>query len=264
MLPSNGHHLGANLTFTKFLFIVPHGDDEAAKARVRFVGSQIARGFFNDYDTDGSRDVQPQETIQFLVGEGELAAGTGMLAARYVVQVSANYRPRLEELEQELGRRLGEFADIFTMDGAIRAPRYTSAEMHAYAYKAAKTRESGRAAPHAIILAMNKSREWWEKTPLERHTYFYPHRDHTSGCPVKGHAVAAEAGMATIFRRLYHNPDGYQRPDEHDFITYFECSPEGLPLFDQVCHALRDARQNPEWRYVIEGPEWRGRRVLRW
>jgi hypothetical protein len=28
--------------------------------------------------------------------------------------------------------------------------------------------------------------------------------------------------------------------------------------------ALRDPLQNPEWRYVEEGPMWRGRRVLRW
>jgi hypothetical protein len=28
--------------------------------------------------------------------------------------------------------------------------------------------------------------------------------------------------------------------------------------------ALRDLHQNPEWRYVQEGPIWRGRRVLRW
>ena len=24
---------------------------------------------------------------------------------------------------------------------------------------------------------------------------------------------------------------------------------------------LRDTRQNPEWKYVLEGPEWWGRRV---
>ena len=34
--------------------------------------------------------------------------------------------------------------------------------------------------------------------------------------------------------------------------------------FDQVLHALRDFHQNPEWRYVQEGPIWRGKRVLRW
>jgi hypothetical protein len=25
--------------------------------------------------------------------------------------------------------------------------------------------------------------------------------------------------------------------------------------------ALRDTEQNPEWKYVLEGPEWWGRRV---
>jgi hypothetical protein len=81
---------------------------------------------------------------------------------------------------------------------------------------------------------------------------------------VKGHARSAEAGIATIFRRLYHNPDGYQREGEFDFVGYFECVDEHLPVFEQICRALRDEQQNPEWKFVLEGPEWRGRRVLRW
>jgi hypothetical protein len=94
--------------------------------------------------------------------------------------------------------------------------------------------------------------------------YFYPHLDRTTGVSVKGHALAAEAGVPALFRRLYHNPDGYERPGEFDFITYFECGDEGLPVFDRVCKALRDPLQNPEWRFVEEGPMWRGKRVLRW
>jgi hypothetical protein len=47
-------------------------------------------------------------------------------------------------------------------------------------------------------------------------------------------------------------------------VTYFECADEHLATFDEVCRSLRDLRHNPEWRYVTEGPEWRGRRVLRW
>jgi hypothetical protein len=76
--------------------------------------------------------------------------------------------------------------------------------------------------------------------------------------------MAAEAGISTIFRRLYHNPDGYERPGEFDFITYFECADRHLATFDAVCAGLRDTRQNPEWAFVQEGPEWRGRRVPRW
>jgi hypothetical protein len=85
-----------------------------------------------------------------------------------------------------------------------------------------------------------------------------------TGARVKGHARAAEAGIGTIYRRLYYNPDGTGRDGEFDFITYFECADEHLSTFEQICRALRDERQNPEWRYVVEGPEWRGKRVLKW
>src|SRR6185503_5766390 len=109
---------------------------------------------------------------------------------------------RLQELEVELRRRMGDHAGIFTLDGATRPPRYSSAELRAYAEKPARLRESGRVAPHAIVIPMTKASDWWEKTALERHTYFYPHVDHASGCPVKGHAQAADAGVSTVFRRL--------------------------------------------------------------
>ena len=251
-----------NITFTKFLFIVSPLDDEAARTHVRTAGGLIARGFFNDFDADGSRDPQSRETIQFLLG-GPSRHGSGIAGARYAVHLSANYRPRLQEVELELRRRLGGSATVTALDGVIRAPRYTSAELYRFAYKQAMARMSGRQAPNAIILPLSKSDEWWEKPPIDRHAYFYPQRD-AGGCPVKGHAMAAEAGVATIFRRLYHNPDGYQRADEFDFITYFECADEHLATFDQICRALRDVRQNPEWRFVTEGPEWRGKRVIRW
>ena len=143
-------------------------------------------------------------------------------------------------------------------------PRYSSAEMQKFAYKAALSRQSGRAAGNAVIVPMSKTAAWWEKSALERHAYFYPHHDGASGLPVKGHARSAEDGIAKVFRRLYHNPDGYQRQNEFDFITYFECTDENVPVFDEMCRALRDECQNPEWKYVLEGPEWRGRRVLRW
>ena len=55
-----------------------------------------------------------------------------------------------------------------------------------------------------------------------------------------------------------------ERSQEFDFLTYFECEDEGVAVFDQVLLALRDFHQNPEWRYVQEGPIWRGKRVLRW
>jgi hypothetical protein len=260
----NGQNgLGTNLTFTKFLFILPSQDDAATLLKIRSAGSNISRGFFNDYDADGTRDAQPQETIQFLQADGPSEGRQGIGAARLVVHLSANYRPRLDEVVSDLKRRIAGSADLIVLDGAERSTRYTSAEMHNYAYKPAQSRLSGRTARNAIIVPMSKSAAWWEKSTLERHGYFYPHRD-SSGDPVKGHAKSAEPGIPKIFRKLYHNPDGYQRPNEFDFITYFECTDENMPVFDQICRSLRDEQQNPEWKYVLEGPEWRGKRVLRW
>ena len=258
------NQLGANLSYTKFLFILPRKEDDAAGARLKGAGAIIARGFFNDFDADGTREPQPHETIQFLVSDGEHLAAEGIAAAPYAVQVCAKYRPRLHEVETELKRRLGDAAEVLAVDGAERTLRYTSPELYDFAYRNALPRASGRQAPHAFVLPVSKSADWWRKPALERHAYFYPHVDSQTGCPVNGHARTAEEGIATIFRRLYHNPDGYDRPDEYDFIAYFECGDPHVETFDRIHHALRDTTKNPEWRYVREGPLWRGRRVLKW
>jgi hypothetical protein len=254
------NHLGVNLAFTKFLFVSPVGDDEAARTRLRAAASVIQRGFFNDFESEGRESV-PQETIQFFVNE-QGRDQPGLAGTRYVIQISSKYRPSLNDAETELRRRLQDTASITALDGAVRNPQYTSAEMHAYAYQPAIGRQSGRSQGTVIIVPMSKTAEWWLKHPLERHTYFYP-SSNGSG-PVKGHARSAHEGISTIYRRLYYNPDGVNRADEFDFLTYFECAEEHLPTFDRVRQALRDPSQNPEWSFVVEGPEWRGRRVLRW
>ena len=228
--------------------------------------------FFNDFDIDDSRETQAQpfETIQFFVRDGELpepeptCVGPCLNKARHLVQISSKYRPRLQEIEEELRRRIGDAADVLALDGAARTPRYSSPEMVHYSNKGAPPRRSGRASRNAIIVPIRKTAEWWQKSPLERHAYFYPHVDESSACPVKGHAMTAERGIPALFRRVYHNPDGYAREGEFDFVTYFECEDEGLPVFDGVLQSLRDVQQNPEWQFVKEGPIWRGKRVLRW
>jgi hypothetical protein len=261
---ANGtNHLGVNLGFTKFIFVTPEPENDASRARLRAVGATVARGFFNDFEAEGTRDSPSHDTIQFFVND-DGARRTGVAGARYALQVSSKYRPRLQEAEVDLRRRLGEIGDIVALDGAVRVPQYTSAEMHAFAYRHASPRESGRAHGNVFILPLRKTKEWWEKSALDRHAYFYPQGEPANGTHVKGHARAAEPGISTIHRRLFYNPDGPGRPGEFDFITYFECADEHVATFDRICAALRDERQNPEWRFVEEGPEWRGRRVLRW
>jgi hypothetical protein len=269
---ANGNGVGANLAYTKFLFVMARAEDDAHGARLRTAGGNIARGFFNDFDIDDSRDTQPQpfETIHFFVRDGDLpdpapdCVGPCINKARHLVQVSSKYRPRLQEIEEELRRRIGDAADVLALNGAVRTPRYSSPEMVQYSTKTAPPRRSGRLTRNAIIMPIRKISEWWQMSALERHAYFYPHTDASSACPVKGHAVAAERGIPALFRRVYHNPDGYERPDEFDFVTYFECDDEAVPVFDGVLKSLRDLQQNPEWQFVQEGPIWRGKRVLRW
>lgn len=267
----SGNHLGANLSFTKFLFILPRANDDAIGTRLKGIGGLISRGFFNDFDADGTRDAQPHETIQFLVSDGDrlddLLPPIGsrrLTAARYVLQVSGKYRPRLQEVEAELRRRLADAGEVIALDGAERTPRYTSSEMYEYAYRRAATRTSGRQSRNVFVLPVSKNAEWWAKPALERHAYFYPHIDSSTACHVNGHARTAEAGIGTLFRRLFHNPDGYSRPGEWDFIAYFECDDRHVDTFERIHHALRDPTKNPEWRYVQEGPLWRGKRVLKW
>ena len=259
-----GNHLGVNLAFTKFLFVVPRRDDPIALARLRTAGSSISRGFFNDFEADGTRDTQAHERVQFYVACDSLPGDSGIAASRYAAQVSGKYRPRLNELEAELRRRLGDAGEVIALDGAERTRRYTSSELYEYAYRRAVPRKPGRVARNVFVLPISKSAEWWQLSSLERHTFFYPHVDSNSGCPVHGHARTAQDGIATVYRRLYHNPDGYERPGEFDFVTYFECEDEHVPTFCRIHESLRDTARNPEWRYVKEGPLWRGHRVLRW
>jgi hypothetical protein len=268
----NGANVAGNLAYTRFLFVIARNDDDAHGARLRTAGANIARGFFNDYDIDDNRETQVQafETIQFLIREPETkplpegTPGPNINMARYAVQITSKYRPRLQEIDEEFRRRMGDGSEIITLEGAARNPRYSSAEMVSYSNRGAPPRRSGRVSRNAIIIPIRKTADWWQKSALERHSYFYPHVDHASASPVKGHALAAEKGIASLFRRVYHNPAGYERPEEWDFITYFECDDEALDVFEHVMGALRDFHQNPEWRYVQEGPIWRGRRVLRW
>ena len=266
----------SDLAYTKFLFLSPHRFDDATATHLRASGSLIARGFFNEYDIEGPvsplgvpRDNQPFETIQFLIRDtmAFLMSDDSMhwlAQAKYVVQVSSKYRPRLEEVEEELRRRAGDAAELRSISGAMRGPRYSSPEMQSYMAKDSACRRTGRVTSNAIIMPIRKRPDWWQQSALERHMYFYPHRDRTTGVSVKGHAAAAAAGIPVLVRRLYHNPDGYERTGEFDFITYCECSDDDLPIFDRVCKSLRDPLENPEWRFVEEGPIWRGKRVLRW
>jgi hypothetical protein len=254
-----------NLGYTRFLFVRGCREDEPTRMKLKAAGDGIARGFLNGFEREGTNSDTPiVETVQFLSLNGVGVDASESHPARYAVQANSRYRPRLDEVEKELRRRVGELGAVETLDGCLRAPQYTSANVAVWAYDQARSHATGRLLPNAIILPMRKTAAWWAMPDLERHRFFYPHHDPKSGRCVAGHAALGRDAAQHIYRRLYHNPLGPGRPGEWDFVTYFECEDADLPLFDDTLNAMRDVGRNPEWQYVEEGPMWRGRRVQRW
>jgi len=98
---------------------------------------------------------------------------------------------------------------------------------------------------------------------MHRESFFLPRYDAEENMVNKGHSLAAAAGISCITRRLMHAPDGYGQESAYDFVGYFEFDEEHASIFKEVIGALRDVTQNPEWKYVREGPEWWGRRIRR-
>ena len=147
--------LGANLVYSKFLFVTLEHDDAKTRAKVRDAGTCIGRGFFNEFHGDGAATRRSNETIQFLVSDTLRRCSDGLLSAAYVAHLTTKYRPRLDEIQAELVRRLASVALVRAIDGALQAPRYTSAALHEFAYKPAKERQSGCAAANVIIIPMS-------------------------------------------------------------------------------------------------------------
>jgi hypothetical protein len=141
---------------------------------------------------------------------------------------------------------------------------YTGGAMHQFAYARQRAQQDGAAMPNAFLLPLRKLPEWWAKDWMERHTYFLPRYDETGRVTSEGHPLAAEAGIAALMRRTYRCGGAPPGTESYDFLTYFECADAEVATFHAVCAALRDVRRNPEWRFVREGPTWRGRRMPSW
>ena len=150
---------------------------------------------------------------------------------------------------------------VETLAGVQRPRSYTSYAMTQFAYTPALPPGSGRRLPFGVVTPQNKTADWWTMPWMRRESLFLPRYDDQGQMIAKGHALAAEAGIPCINRRLYHAPDGYGQEGGYDFVGYFEFADADAPTFRAVMAGLRDVAQNPEWAYVREGPEWWGRRV---
>jgi len=99
---------------------------------------------------------------------------------------------------------------------------------------------------------------------MERHTYFLPRYSDTGKQVAQGHVLAAAAGVPCLYRRTNKYSELPAPEGEYDFVNYFECADRDVNSLHEVCAALRDTAQNPEWKFVREGPTWQGRRVESW
>jgi len=209
----------------------------------------------------------PSETIAYL---RRVAASPGdvedrpLLGAGAVVHVASARPEPVAEFYDELARLLPSALDQRVLCGVVRPKLYTGLEMHNFAYAHWVLQQPGPVMPNAFLVPLSKTSEWWEKGWMERHTYFLPRYDEAGRMLSEGHALAAEAGIECLLRRTYRHQTEPAPPGSYDFLTYFECADEDVATFDEVMGALRDVARNPEWRFVREGPAWRGRRVATW
>ncbi len=231
----------------------------------------LGQGMENAHDVDG-----PPTEEAFAKGRFQmLRAEVGFTTEQQIAHPSVSQADGLIRLEcatlepiraYESGLRSlieSQGGSIGTLAGVQRPRSYTSHAMSQFAYAHALPPGSGENFPLAAVTPMNKTAAWWEMDSLHRESFFLPRYDENENMVVKGHSLASAAGVPKIIRRLVHAPKGYGLAENYDFVGYFEFAEGDASVFQQVMASLRDTAQNPEWKYVLEGPEWWGRRVRR-
>jgi hypothetical protein len=221
-------------------------------------------GLANEYDARSGHPAQAFALLKRIDVVHRQIADHRLVAAEAIVHVAAPAAESVDRFCADAMRLLAPALDVHVIRGVVRPTNFTGGAMHEFAYSTQRQQEPGSAMPHAFVVPMRKTPEWWRKSWMERHTYFLPRYDEQGRMLAEGHALAAAAGIPDLMRRTYKHvvepaPDG-----EYDFLNYFECAGAGVPVFHSVCAALRDVARNPEWQFVREGPTWQGLRVKSW
>ena len=253
--------------YQRFLFIgLPKGEGDAGLAEEI---SHLGRDLENMHYLDGpaSAEAFRRGRLQILRAEPAMSSERdishpAMLRADALIRLEGETSDPLLEYEEGLRALLHSAGgSVETLSGVQKPRSYTSHAMTQYAYARAQQPGRGTLHPMGVVTPMNKNARWWGMDWMHRESFFLPRYDADENMVLKGHALAADAGIACITRRLVHAPDGYGKDDGYDFVGYFEFAESDAPVFNAVMAALRDVEQNPEWAYVAEGPEWWGRRI---
>ena len=238
--------------------------DRRAIADAPIDGLARRLGLQNEFDAGAGHPDQAFACLRRVDATAAQIEDDGLYGAEAIVHAASPAGARIDEFCVQATRLLGGLTTIAILKGVVRPPSFTGAAMHNFAYAHQVQQQPGHAMPHAFIVPMRKTREWWRKTWMERHTYFLPRFDGNGRLTSEGHALAAAAGIPHLMRRTYKHAIAPAPEGAYDFVNYFECAEPAVPTFFAVCAALRDTSRNPEWAFVLEGPTWHGRRVPAW
>lgn len=208
-----------------------------------------------------SQQGQPPEAIGLLkkvsVQLGDISDRV-VLAADAVVHIGSVSGSRIYHFCDDLTRLLGPSCRATTLTGVVRPTRYTGNLMHNLTYAHQVLQQSAGVMPNCFLLPMNKTRAWWDKDWMERHTYFLPRYDDQSVMRSEGHVLVTEPGIDCITRRTYRNAQEPAPEGEYDLLNYFECADRDVPVFHDVCAALRQlSRRSSNSAVVIHTPSAR-------
>ena len=229
----------------------------------------LGRDMRNQHDAAGSpsKDALRRGSYQLLRGQPERSSPRdidhpALLEANLLIRLESSDSEPLLQYETELRQGVEPLGIAVESLAGVQRPRsYTSHALTQFAYVAAQAPGPAEQHPLGVVTPMNKTRQWWDLDWMHRERFFLPRYDADENMIVKGHSLAAAAGISCITRRLMHAPDGYGQESSYDFVGYFEFAEEHAPVFEEVMAGLRNVAQNPEWKYVQEGPEWWGRRI---
>jgi hypothetical protein len=244
------------------LSVPPSGRAAAADADVPGLAERLE--LTNEYDSAGA---DPPQSVAYLrrasAAPGQVA-DAGLAGAEAVVHVAATAPEPITEFRARLSQLLGPAVAPRVLTGAVRPLSYTGFAMFNFSYAERVLQQPASTTPNAFIVPVSKTADWWQKDWMERHTYFLPRYDDAGQMCSEGHALAAARGIPCLLRRTYQSLAQPAPAGDFDFISYFECADADVPVFHDVCGALRDVTRNPEWAFVREGPTWHGRRTATW
>jgi hypothetical protein len=244
------------------LSIPPANRAAVAAADVAALAESI--GLRNEYAASGGDPPQSVAYLRRVNAEPGQIDDHPLLNAEAIVHVAAPGPSPVAEFQARVADLLGPAISPRVLAGVTRPLSYTGVAMFNFAYGHRILQQSAAVMPSVFLVPMSKTAEWWDKHWMEQHTFFLPRYDDAGRMLSEGHTLAASAGIGCLLRRTYKHPAPPAADGDYDFISYFECADDDIPVFRRVHDALRDMARNPEWKYVREGPTWHGRRVASW